>query len=70
MKCPNNSCHYFSNINSDQYYTCGVKDTKQTGDITCPFCTEQGFDKPGLKSHFEHGDCEEYNIVYSIVRVM
>ena len=28
-------------------------------DITCPFCGEEGFDKPGLKFHLERY-CEEY----------
>ncbi len=35
----------------------------------CPFCGEGDFDKPGLKSHFEHGDCEEYNNTEVINRV-
>jgi uncharacterized protein (DUF983 family) len=36
---------------------------------SCPFCGEGDFDKPGLKSHFERGDCEEYNNTEVIVRV-
>ncbi len=34
----------------------------------CPFCGETDFDKPGLKSHLEHGDCTEYNNTESIKR--
>ena len=35
----------------------------------CPFCGEGDFDKPGLKSHLEHGDCEEYNNAEVIKRI-
>lgn len=28
--------------------------------IVCPFCWENGFDKIGLKRHFEAGHCEVY----------
>jgi len=35
----------------------------------CPFCGVPDFDKPGLKSHLEHGDCEEYNNTEVINRV-
>jgi hypothetical protein len=35
----------------------------------CPFCGVPDFDKPGLKSHLEHGDCEEYNNTEAIERV-
>lgn len=35
----------------------------------CPFCGETDFDKPGLKSHLEHGDCEEYNNAGTIKRL-
>lgn len=35
----------------------------------CPFCGVADFDKPGLKSHLEHGDCEEYNNTEAIKRV-
>lgn len=38
-------------------------------ELQCPFCGEAGFDKPGLKSHLEHGDCEEYNATDSLQRV-
>jgi hypothetical protein len=36
---------------------------------SCPFCGVADFDKPGLKSHLEHGDCEEYNNTEAIKRV-
>lgn len=29
-------------------------------EVRCPFCQEEGFDLPGLKSHLMQG-CEEYN---------
>lgn len=32
--------------------------------ITCPFCGEQGFDKIGLKIHFELTYCKEYEDIY------
>mgnify|MGYP001597682946 CR=1 FL=1 len=35
---------------------------------SCPFCGETGFDKYGLKSHLEHGDCAEYNDIATIKR--
>lgn len=38
-------------------------------DTICPFCGENGFDFPGLKSHLEHGDCEKYNTVETIHRL-
>lgn len=28
--------------------------------IHCPFCGEDGFDKAGLKNHFERGWCKPY----------
>jgi hypothetical protein len=37
--------------------------------ITCPFCGEEDFDKPGLKSHLEHGDCEVWNNTERIKRM-
>jgi len=38
-------------------------------DSPCPFCGEDGYDKPGLKSHYDHGDCEAYNTTEIITRV-
>ena len=38
-------------------------------DIACPFCGDANFDKAGLKSHLEHGDCEVYNNLESIWRI-
>jgi len=35
----------------------------------CPFCGETDFDKHGLKSHLEHGDCAEYNNIEAIKRL-
>ncbi len=29
--------------------------------LACPFCKENDFDLPGLKSHLSHGDCAVYN---------
>lgn len=29
-------------------------------EVTCPFCGEGGFDRCGLKYHFERGHCEVY----------
>jgi len=40
-----------------------------TKTLSCPFCGESGFDKPGLKSHLEHGDCEKYNETESLGRL-
>ncbi len=37
--------------------------------IACPFCGDAKFDKVGLKSHLEHGDCEVYNNLESIWRI-
>ena len=37
--------------------------------LACPFCGETGFDKAGLKSHLEHGDCEKYNDTESLRRL-
>jgi uncharacterized Zn finger protein (UPF0148 family) len=59
MKCPNEQCNYFSNVNSSQCYMCGGKDTKQGGTIVCPFCGEGDFDLIGLKFHL--GDCEKFD---------
>ena len=39
-------------------------------DVTCPFCGETGFDKIGLKSHLEHGDCNLYNNIEGLNRLM
>lgn len=30
-------------------------------DLNCPFCEQPGFDKIGLKYHFEMGYCDVYN---------
>jgi hypothetical protein len=35
---------------------------------TCPFCGEGDFDKVGLKSHLNHGDCEVFEKLENIVR--
>lgn len=32
--------------------------------IKCPFCDETGFDKVGLKYHFDAGYCEWYSNQY------
>lgn len=36
------------------------KEEKEEG-VMCPFCGKNDFDLIGLKSHFEHEDCKEYN---------
>ena len=36
---------------------------------SCPFCGEGDFDKPGLKSHLEHGDCESWGNTESLQRI-
>jgi hypothetical protein len=67
MKCPNEQCHYFSNVNSSKCYMCGVKDFKEN--LPCPFCSDGDFDLIGLKSHLEHGDCEPYNQTLTVQRI-
>jgi len=42
---------------------------KETTDLICPFCEETGFDKMGLKNHFEHGDCDKYNNIKELDRL-
>lgn len=37
--------------------------------LSCPFCNKSGFDKPGLKSHLKHIDCEEYHEVNETPRM-
>lgn len=32
-----------------------------SAEIICPFCGEDDFDLYGLKFHFEHGHCDQYN---------
>ena len=39
-------------------------------DLTCPFCGETGFDRAGLKSHLQHGDCNPYNETEILSRIM
>ena len=34
-------------------------------EIACPFCDDEGFDKPGLKYHLRHY-CVEYSIAIDI----
>lgn len=36
--------------------------------MTCPFCAEDDFDMPGLKSHLASGDCEPYNRTQVLTR--
>ena len=38
--------------------------------VSCPFCKEGDFDLAGLKSHLEHGDCENYNKVPNLQRLI
>jgi len=37
--------------------------------LECPFCKTKGFDKIGLKSHLEHGDCNDYNETEGLNRI-
>ena len=46
-----------------------VEADKPTETIKCPFCNTGDFDLIGLKSHLEHGDCEEYNNTEVLNRV-
>jgi RecJ-like exonuclease len=41
-----------------------------SSDIICPFCKEGDFDLIGLKSHLEHGDCEKYNSIKNLPKLM
>lgn len=34
---------------------------EQKEELICPFCTEVGFDKMGLKYHIKFGFCGKYN---------
>ena len=43
--------------------------TQVFDEVTCPFCGETGFDKTGLKSHLEHGDCDKYNNLEGLNRL-
>ncbi len=36
--------------------------------IKCPFCDEEDFDLPGLKSHLDNGDCEVFNSTEVLIR--
>ncbi len=37
--------------------------------VDCPFCKDDDFDLPGLKAHFENGDCEVYNETEDLERI-
>lgn len=39
-------------------------------DLKCPFCSETGFDLLGLKSHLLNGDCEVFNKLPTLTRVI
>jgi len=41
----------------------------ECSNLICPFCGEDDFDKIGLKSHLEHGDCEPYNNTEKLNRI-
>jgi hypothetical protein len=41
-----------------------------TSDKVCPFCKEGDFDLVGLKSHISNGDCEAYNKLPAIDRIL
>ena len=65
MKCPNDQCHYFSNVNSDCCYTCGAKDLNLASNLVCPFCKGVDFDLVGLKHHLENY-CEVYQSTITV----
>lgn len=52
--------------NANEYI---VETVGKSKDLTCPFCGETGFDRIGLKSHLEHGDCEQYNDTAGLDRI-
>ena len=43
-----------------------TEDKSSSESITCPFCNENGFDKIGLKYHFDMGYCKEYSDTLTI----
>jgi hypothetical protein len=38
--------------------------------VKCPFCNEDDFDDLGLKSHLLNGDCEAFNRLPILTRML
>lgn len=39
-------------------------------EVTCPFCSEEGFDIVGLKNHLLNEGCEEFNNTELLKRIV
>ena len=48
---------------------CGEVDEKEVT-IKCPFCNQGDYDLVGLKSHLIHGDCDKFNNIENIKRIL